>query len=279
MSSFGIGLSFLAATRAEQSRSLCSAPFCDALWARASSPHVLTEGAMAVAPHTERGSDSLMGAAESHPVLRRFDRSSLAHAKRLRLRANRTVLRPKDSEQEVLFLLRGTLRVYQRVAGRECLMALLQAPSTLRVAEVLTGRSTTVHATTLEPSELLSVPASLFLEQLQAQPELGRDLSLELARGLNGCAERIQTLAFQSVPARLAGLLLEYATAFGEAHGEAIRITQPLSQERMAKDLASSRRAVNVALQLLKRGGVVQKRSARYWLPHPTHLRELAQRT
>jgi CRP/FNR family transcriptional regulator, cyclic AMP receptor protein len=99
---------------------------------------------------------------------------------------------------------------------------------------------TRVHALTLTRSELTSWTA--------AQPEISELLLRLIARRLRRTDNALNDLIFVDVAGRVAKLLLELASRFGEHDNDVIRINHELNQAEFAQLVGSTRETVNRAL-------------------------------
>jgi CRP-like cAMP-binding protein len=213
-----------------------------------------------------------------HPLFRVLEptvlRSIVRASKLVSYRAKRTVLREGEAPDHAFSLLKGAVRVFHRSGESEVLLKLFRAPAFFGEMEVLAERPFMEYVHTLEPSELLLIPAPLFRHVVRTQPALAVALSLDLAARLCISAHNQKALAFCDVETRLANLLLDYAEFFGEKQGEEIRLNVPLSQDSMARDLAVTRKALAHALTKFRDEDLVSKENARFVLKNTERLKE-----
>lgn len=207
--------------------------------------------------------------AKQHKLLASLSESVLTNVVRaskvVHFRPGRPVLKSGDPANHVLCLLSGAMRVfYIDESGSEVLIKLFRGPALLCEMEVLTGIAVMPNARTLQDSDILYVPANVFLTLVNSYPEFTRVLVQDLATRLCVASDRQRALAFADVERRFANLLLDYAQLSGVETPEGIRIETPLTQDGISKDLAVSRKAVNNILQAMKDAGILDKRSARY---------------
>jgi CRP-like cAMP-binding protein len=147
------------------------------------------------------------------------------------------------------------------------LVKLFRAPALFGEMEVMAERPFLEYVMTLEYSTILQVPSDLFHKLVRSQPRFAQAIAVDLAARLCIATHNERALAFDDVETRLANLLLDYAQFFGAPEGNgAIRLTVPLSQESMARDLAVSRKSLTRSLLKLKREGLLDKNNARYVL-------------
>lgn len=223
-------------------------------------------------------------AAKAHPLLHVVDPAVLASlcasCAIATWPAKHTVLREGDPSVHVFFLLRGTARVFHRdAAGSEFLLKLFRAPALFGEMEALTGRPFLENVATLEESDALLIPTKTVHHLLETQHAFARALVFDLASRICISAHHLSSLAYGNVESRLANLLLDYRELFGVAIDGGTRLEIALSQEKMAHDLAVTRKALGEALASLRRRGIVDKRDARYVIVDGEALEQLGSGT
>lgn len=217
---------------------------------------------------------ALVGA---HPLMRVLDPNilrTIVRASRLvRFGPKRPVLKEGEPPEHAFCLLRGAVRVFHRSGESEVLLKLFQAPAMFGEMEVISNLPFMEHVTTIDPSEILHIPAAVFRQIVKKEAAFACALAEDLAMRLCISAANQKALAFADVETRLANLLLDYAEFFGEADGDGIRLTVSLSQDSMAHDLAVTRKAVNSTLSKFKDENLVDKRDARFVILNKEALR------
>ena len=114
--------------------------------------------------------------------------------------------------------------------------------------------------TALEPVETIVVAVDSFMDYLQEHPRVTLMLLRSISRKLRDSdRKRVEFSAFDTL-GRVARRLVELADDFGEADGDGIRISLPLSQEELAGWTGSSREAVSKALRALRGRGWIETR-------------------
>lgn len=210
----------------------------------------------------------ILAAAGAHPLMKVLDpgvlRTIVRASRLVRFGPKRPVLKEGETADSAFCLLRGVVRVFHRSGESEVLLKIFQAPAMFGEMEVISQLPYMEHVTTIEPSDILHIPAAVFRQIVKKEAAFACALAEDLAMRLCISAHNQKALAFDDVETRLANLLLDYAEFFGEADGEGIRLTVALSQDSMAHDLAVTRKAVNATLAKFKDEGLVDKREARF---------------
>ncbi|MBI4821878.1 MAG: Crp/Fnr family transcriptional regulator [Deltaproteobacteria bacterium] len=213
--------------------------------------------------------EAIVRAAKGHPLLATLDepvlRAVVRASRLVPYRAKRTVLKEGDPPDQAFALLSGAVRVFHRSGESEVLLKLFHAPAMFGEMEVIAGRPFLEYVTTLEPSQILLIPTATFRHVVKTQHNFTHSLCLDLSARLCIAAYNEKLLAFFDVDTRLANLLLDYVEFFGEkASGSDVKLTVPLTQDGMARDLGVTRKALANSLKKLKDEGVLDKREARY---------------
>jgi CRP-like cAMP-binding protein len=189
-------------------------------------------------------------------------------------RAGRPVVKEGDPPGAVFCLLEGAVRVFHRAPDKsELLVKLFRAPALFGEMEVLVGIPMLEFVSTVERSEILQVPATVFRELLDLEPRFLKALVIDLSARLCIATHNERALGFLDVETRLANLLNDYADLAGEHEDGALRIAVALTQDGMARDLAVSRRSLIRALEKLRREKLIAKRDGRYVILDRARLR------
>jgi CRP/FNR family cyclic AMP-dependent transcriptional regulator len=117
-------------------------------------------------------------------------------------------------------------------------------------------RSATV--TTLEPTDALLVPGSVFAAFLERRPQVALVILRMVAGRLRYADAQQADFATHDVVGRVANRLVELSERFGTPTEGRIEIALPLSQEELAGWTGASREAVSKALQLLRSLRIVE---------------------
>jgi len=172
--------------------------------------------------------------------------------------AGRLIYEP-DQTGEALFILKsGTVRLYRMTPdGRKLVLAIL-TPGTVfgemtALAQTMTGTFAEAH----EDCMVCILSQRDIEEILMAHPDVALRLVRLFAERVREAEERLEQIAFKSVPARVAKLLLQLADERGEVGDH--------SHHELAEMVGTSRETVSRVLMDLKREGHVEidRRSVR----------------
>jgi CRP/FNR family transcriptional regulator len=131
-------------------------------------------------------------------------------------------------------------------------------------------RSASVEAA--EDTELLALPAIDVRALLRRHPEVAEKLVVALTKRLREANERISSQSFQTVPSRVAGVLLQLLTEDEVTSEPGREFTIRLRQADLAQLAGTSRESVSRFLATLERAGVVRVGRARVTVIEPGRL-------
>jgi CRP/FNR family transcriptional regulator len=163
----------------------------------------------------------------------------------------------------------GDLRVTrEHPDGRAIALATLGPGDIFGELAMLDGEARSASVEALSECELLALPAGDVRRMLQSSSEITVKLVVALTRRLREANERIARQSFQTVPSRVAGVLLQLI-ADEARDGITIRMTQA----DLAQLAGTSRESVSRFLAVLERAGVVHVGRGRVTVLEPRRLR------
>jgi CRP/FNR family transcriptional regulator len=167
--------------------------------------------------------------------------------------AGTTVYRAGSSPQAAL-VVHGLLRVYLASAeGRQVTIRYARPGDVLGIA-VLVGGPASVGVQAVEPSGLFRVSSRTLTAAARRDPRVSWAIAGELNRRLYDTLEQAAVNAFGSVRQRVAGHLLDLASA--QQH-PAARLVAHVSQQELADAVGSVREVVARALRDFRVAGIV----------------------
>jgi CRP/FNR family transcriptional regulator, cyclic AMP receptor protein len=166
----------------------------------------------------------------------------------------------------------GSFRVTREHSdGRAITLATLGSGDIFGELAMLDGEVRSASVEALSDGELLALPAGEVRALLARHPEITVKLVGALVRRLRAANERISRQSFQTVPSRVAGVLLQLvAEEAGAAEGE---VTIRMNQSDLAQLAGTSRESVSRFLADLERAGVVRPGRGRVTVLAPSKLR------
>jgi CRP-like cAMP-binding protein len=183
------------------------------------------------------------------------------------------VLREGDSTDACYIVRSGDLRVTrEHPDGRAIALATLGPGDIFGELAMLDGGTRSASVETLSDSELLALPASDVRRVIAEHGEIAAKLIVALTRRLRETNERVARQSFQTVPSRVAGVLLQLIAEEAAPEGR-LGVTVRMNQADLAQLAGTSRESVSRFLATLDRAGVVRVGRGRVTVIEPRRLR------
>jgi CRP/FNR family cyclic AMP-dependent transcriptional regulator len=177
---------------------------------------------------------------------------------RRRFKAGATLMHEGAPAAEVLLLVAGRVKASVTTAdGREIVLGFRGAGELVGELAVIDEQPRSGTTQALEPVEALAIAAADF-RALLARPSFADAMLRSVVRRFRDADRRRVEFAASQTLGRVAARLLELADAHGEAEGDAVAITLPITQEELAGWTGSSREAVAKALASLRELGAIR---------------------
>ncbi len=168
----------------------------------------------------------------------------------------------------------GSFRVTREHSdGRAITLATLGPGDIFGELAMLDGEVRSASVETLEEGELLALPATEVRALLARHPDITVKLVAALVRRLRVANERISRQSFQTVPSRVAGVLLQLVAEEAPSAGDGGEVTIHMNQADLAQLAGTSRESVSRFLADLERAGVVKPGRGRVTVLTPGKLR------
>lgn len=167
----------------------------------------------------------------------------------------------------------GDLRVTrEHPDGRAITLATLGAGDIFGELAMLDGEARSASVEALSECELLALPAGDVRRLLSEAPDTTVKLVIALTRRLREANERLARQSFQTVPSRVAGVLLQLISDESPLEGRD-GVTIRMTQADLAQLAGTSRESVSRFLATLERAGVVRVGRGRVTVLEPRRLR------
>lgn len=140
------------------------------------------------------------------------------------------------------------------------------------------GERYDTYAEALKPARVVIVPRAAVFKALAANPALGSALIEQLGQHRLTVSRRIDEVAFKSVPARLASVLLEMSETEAEAEGQRAKQRVPRrTHQQLAEMINAYRETVTKVINQFRDARLLDVDKAGITLLNPSRLRELSQ--
>jgi CRP/FNR family transcriptional regulator, cyclic AMP receptor protein len=174
-------------------------------------------------------------------------------------RRNEVIFHQGDPGDALHVIQQGAVKILLPSAeGDEAIIATLQPGDFFGELALLDGRPRSATATTVEPTETLSLPRDVFHELLDKHPELRDALFAALATLLRRITKHVEELHFLDLAGRLAARLSELAKQAAPGATRSIELDWPYTQSDLAAMIGGTRQSVNRLLADLIDDGVVR---------------------
>lgn len=188
--------------------------------------------------------------------------------------AGTRVFHEGDTSDACYIVSSGSFRVTREHSdGRAITLATLGRGEVFGELAMLDHDVRSASAEALDEGELLALPASEVRALLARHPEISVKLVAALVRRLREANERISRQSFQTVPSRVAGVLLQLVEEASPRGGTEGEVTIRMNQADLAQLAGTSRESVSRFLADLERSGVVKPGRGRVTVLAPAKLR------
>jgi CRP-like cAMP-binding protein len=198
-----------------------------------------------------------------HLVREDFEGAGIRVAER-RFAAKDMIFAPGDPDEQLYFLLEGTVRLY-KIYGeyKEATVALLKDGGVFGELSLEEGPWQTVFAEALTDVRVIRVRKPILAEVLKRRTELATKLFFSFSERLRQSEEVIDSLLEREVSARLATLLSNLGNRFGETNGSGAVLNMRLTHQDLANMIVSTREAVSKVMSEFQREGLIEVRDRR----------------
>ncbi len=201
-----------------------------------------------------------------HLVLEDFERAGIRAVER-RFAARDTIFAPGDPDDQLYFLLEGTVRLY-KIYGeyKEATVALLKDGGVFGGLSLEEGSWQDVFAEAVTEARVAVVRKSVLSEVIRRRPELAVKLLYSFSERLRQSDDVIESLLDREVSARLATLLSNLSERFGEPDGSSTALNVRLTHQDLANMIFSTREAVSKVMSEFQREGLIEVRRRRIYI-------------
>src|SRR5918997_1447784 len=187
-----------------------------------------------------------------------FERAGIQVAER-RFKARDTIFTPGDPDDQLYFLLEGTIRLYKIYGDyKEATVALLREGGVFGKLSLVEGRWQDVFAEAVTQVRVASVQKSALTEIIRRRPDFAMKLFSSFSERLRQSDEVIESLLHREVSTRLATLLINLGERFSEDNSSGTILDIRLTHQELANMIASTREAVSKVMSELQRDGTIE---------------------
>src|SRR3712207_2105607 len=208
--------------------------------------------------------------------LETFERAGVRVIER-RFKPKDVIFTPGDPDDQLYFLLDGTVRLYKIYGDyKEATTALLKDKGIFGKLSLVEGRWQDVFAEAVTNVCVASVQKSALTEVIKRRPEFAMKLFASFSERLRQSDELIESLLHREVSTRLATLILNLGERFGEDDGVGTVLDMRLTHQELANMIASTREAVSKVMSEFQRDGTIEVQNRKIVLVDKEALTERA---
>lgn len=169
------------------------------------------------------------------------------------------ILHHLDPGHAFFVLSEGSVKVTRPLlAGSEAVIDILAPGEFFGEMALLDGRPRSASVYALEPTEVIILYRTDFMEFLESHPAAAREIIVVLADRIRRLNDRIEDMASRDLSGRLARQLLELARERGETTADGVRVHLPMTQSELAAMVGVSRQRLNRALGEWQDEGIIR---------------------
>ena len=185
--------------------------------------------------------------------------------------AGRVFYTPDEAGEVIYILKRGAVNLYRLAPdGRKLVVARLEAHTIFGEMGLVGQAMYGCFAEAAEGCLLCVLSRSDLKTLIRGNPEVALSFMSEMGKRLQQREEELESLAFHSVPARLAAFLIKHVDAYGVVSG--------FSHEEIAQRIGTYRETVSQALGRFRTDGLVAVEPRRIRLLEPDKLQALIEK-
>lgn len=164
-----------------------------------------------------------------------------------------------DPGKELFIVKSGSLKIFREHDGQQLILGHQfpgEAIGELEIFHYDNSRNASVAA--IEHTEVWALPDSFVVELAEKYPAIFRKTIYILSERLAQADRQLEYLAFGDVQVRLANLLLDLDTNFGESTADGRLINWKITQQHAANMIGSSRETISRAFQQLQEEKIIR---------------------
>jgi CRP-like cAMP-binding protein len=200
---------------------------------------------------------------QRHLSLEDFEEAGVPMAER-RFGAKDLIFAPGDPDGQLYFLLEGAVRLYKTYGEyKEATVALIEGGGVFGELSLDEALCQNAFAEAVTDTRVAVVRKSVLTDVIRRHPEFGTKVLFSFAERLRQADEVIESLLDREVSARLATLLLNLGSRFGEPDGSDTVLKTSLTHQDLANMIVSTREAVSKVMSEFQRAGLIEVHNRR----------------
>lgn len=189
-------------------------------------------------------------------------------------RRNQTIFRENEEGNALFIILSGKVKVTLiRSDGKEAILAILRAHEFFGEMALLDDQPRSATVVALENTRALTLTRQNFVNLIQENPKIVRNIMVTLSGRLRKANQRIADLAFLDAIGRICGVLVQMAEEVGEETDQGILLPNRPSHEQLGMMAGTTRETATHCMIALERRGYVLATGRDLLLFSPAELR------
>jgi CRP-like cAMP-binding protein len=173
-------------------------------------------------------------------------------------RKNEEIFGPDVSGDSLYIVLTGRIKIFTRSpSGKVKILAYLEKGDFFGEMALLEEESRSAGAIALDDTSVMIIHRKDFQKLLAAHTFLALELLRVLSARLRAADKEIESLTFQNVFGRVAGILLSMAERYGKQDAKGIKLSIELTHQDIAQIVGTAREMVTRVLSRFKRIGCI----------------------
>ena len=199
----------------------------------------------------------------------------LSHARTEHYAAKQLIFAKGSPGRSMMAVLRGSIKIsLPSIAGREIVLAIIEAGEIFGEMALLDGSERTADATAISDCDLLVIDHRDFMPFLERRSDICILLLKLLSRRLRQTNEHVEGVLFERLDARLARALVRLSVPSDGPHQGPRRVH--ITQGELAGMLGAARESVNKHLHAWQRAGLLELGKREIVIPDLTAIEKLS---
>lgn len=190
--------------------------------------------------------------------------------------AGHIVFRQGDAGDRLYIITDGRVKIGYKTPARDGLIAILGPSDMFGELALFDPGPRTSTVTTLTSVQAVTMDRPALRHWITQHPKIAEQLLRVLARRLRRTNTVLSDQIFTDVPGRVAKVLLDLASRFGEPDNGTLRITHDLTQEEIAQLAGATRETVNKSLTKFAARGWIRLHGKTIHIQDPAALAKRA---
>lgn len=209
------------------------------------------------------------------------DQEMLRHcAQTFQVRANELVFEPTPNPHHVYVLEAGLIKIYRESSqAGEAVLGYIRPGEVFGELTLFSAKPRESFASALVNSNGLKIPRDKFRQALGNSPAATLSIAGQIEGRFKEVSARVEDLVFRNVRSRLARILLQLSTSFGELSDGVLVIQRRFTQKELAGLIGASRPSISLALGELEDEGVISRSSGLTAIKDRDKLNSIAEQT